>query len=212
MPDSSIEVFNERMDSILNTIRREKKICYFLGDLNICFLKNESHKLTSEFLDLIYSYGVFPLITKPTRVTKTSATLIDHILTNNFDTNARHKQGILCSSISDHFSVFHIARNAKQSANNNLLPPVLRRNINHRNTQRFVNEINQINWQDVMDLNNAQAAYTSFQLNISKVYNSCFPLRPMRKQYFNNKPWLTTALKESIKMKNKLYVIYILFQ
>ena len=28
----------------------------------------------------------------------------------------------------------------------------------------------------------------------------------MRKKYFNNKPWLTPALKDSIKNKNKLYV------
>ena len=78
MPDSSVKVFNERMESNLNVITREKKICYFMGDLNICFLKNESHKLTSDFIDIIYSYNVFPLISKPTRVTKTSATLIDH--------------------------------------------------------------------------------------------------------------------------------------
>ena len=206
MPDSPIEVFNIRMDSILNTIRREKKICYFLGDLNICFLKSESHRLTSEFIDLIYSYGVFPLISKPTRVTKTSATLIDHILTNNFDTNSHHKQGILCSSISDHYSVFHIARNTQESASENSLPLVLRRNITQRNIQRFISEIRNISWQDVMDLNDVQTAYGRFQLKISKVYDLCFPLKPMRKQYFNNKPWLTIALKESIKIKNKLYV------
>ena len=29
----------------------------------------------------------------------------------------------------------------------------------------------------------------------------------MNKPYYNNKPWLTNAMKESIKMKNKLYII-----
>ena len=33
-----------------------------------------------------------------------------------------------------------------------------------------------------------------------------FPYRKQNKPYYNNKPWLTNALKESIKTKNKLFV------
>ena len=62
--------------------------------------------------DVLYPYKVFPVITKPTRVPEISATLIDHILTNNFDINASHIQGILCSSVSDHYAIFHVAGNA----------------------------------------------------------------------------------------------------
>ena len=35
MPDSSVDVFNERMCDILNVVTKEKKICYLIGDLNI---------------------------------------------------------------------------------------------------------------------------------------------------------------------------------
>ena len=35
MPNTSIDIFNDRVASILNTITRENKLCYFLGDLNI---------------------------------------------------------------------------------------------------------------------------------------------------------------------------------
>ena len=33
-----------------------------------------------------------------------------------------------------------------------------------------------------------------------------FPYRKLNEPYYNNKPWLTNALKESIKTKNKLFV------
>ena len=89
MPNSSIDIFNDRLNDILNIIYRERKICYFLGDLNIDLLKYEEHRPTSEFLDLIYSYNVFPLISKPTRITSNTATLIDHILTNNFQYHSK---------------------------------------------------------------------------------------------------------------------------
>ena len=78
------------------------------GDLNIVFLKHSKHSLTSECLDILYSHSFFPVITKPTRITKNSATLIDHIFTNNINMDSDHVQGILCCSISDHYGIFHV--------------------------------------------------------------------------------------------------------
>ena len=154
---------------------------------------------------MIYSYSVFPLICKPTRVTKTTATLIDHILTNNFDVDSHHNQGILCSSISDHFTVFHIAGN-KMGDTGDQTSPVLQRNFNQRNINRFINEMNNVDWKPTLDANELEAAYNNFQTHVSNMYNNCFPLTRMKKRYYNNKPWLTPALKQSIKVKNKKYV------
>ena len=108
MPNTCMEIFNDRMSDIMNIVQRERKICYFLGDFN-----------------------VFPLITKPARVTRESATLIDHVLTNNFDINSKHVQGILCTSISDHYAVFYIAGNAGITSADDT--PVLKRNFSQYN-------------------------------------------------------------------------------
>ena len=122
MPDSSVEIF------------------YLTGDLNIDFLKSDTHKSTSSSIGVFYSNNVFPLIRKPTRVTDKTATLIDHILANNFDVNDSHIQGILCNPISDHYAVFHIACNTmmNDSLNDN---EVIKRNMSHRNIMRFINEL-----------------------------------------------------------------------
>ena len=48
--------------------------------------------------------GFHPLITKPTRITSYSATLIDNIFTN--DSEFRAKSGIIITDISDHPPVF----------------------------------------------------------------------------------------------------------
>ena len=145
---------------------------------------------------------IFPLITKPTRVTDKTASLIDHILTNNFDVNASHIQGILCNSISDHYAVFHIACNTmmNDSLNDN---EVIKRNMSHRKIMRFINEMKNQNWQSV--LNESETAYSKFHEIISSNFSACFPYRKMAKRYYRNKPWLSTALKESIKRKNQLH-------
>ena len=54
----------------------------------------------------MYSNGFYPLISKPTRITSHSATLIDNIFSNDLD---NHKfSGILWSDISDHLPIFQI--------------------------------------------------------------------------------------------------------
>ena len=56
MPDSSVDVFNERISDILNTVWKEHKIFHCIGDLNIDFFKYDVHKPTSANLDTIYAY------------------------------------------------------------------------------------------------------------------------------------------------------------
>ena len=51
----------------------------------------------------MYSYGIFPLIVKPTGVTEQSVTLIDHVWTNNFEILSQRKLGILLTSMSDQY-------------------------------------------------------------------------------------------------------------
>ena len=58
-----------------------------MGDFNINLLKTDTHRPTHEYLEFIYSYSMLPTIYKPTRITATTATCIDNILTNSVDVN-----------------------------------------------------------------------------------------------------------------------------
>ena len=46
---------------------------YLMGDYNVNLLNIDNHLLTSEFLEMFYSYSFLPVINKPTRVTCNSA-------------------------------------------------------------------------------------------------------------------------------------------
>ena len=54
---------------------------------------------------MVFQNGFLPLIQRPTRVTRTSATAIDHILTNRVLEN-KIQPGIIKTDISDHFPIF----------------------------------------------------------------------------------------------------------
>ena len=74
---------------------------------NLNLLNNESHEITGKFFDSMLSFMLTPLISKPTRITANSATLIDNIFTN--DSTHYLKCGLLFTDIYDHFPVFAIS-------------------------------------------------------------------------------------------------------
>ena len=170
MPDSTVDMLNQRLADISNSVQKENKLFYLLGDLNIDLFKHDVHRPTSEFFDTIYSYNVYPLITKPTRVTASSAILIDHILSNNIDVSYGHTQGILCTCMSDQFAIFHIAGNTSTAK---LSPPVslkLTRDMRRKNIDKFSNEIHKINCSNLFCINGTQGAFSTFHNMLSDVY------------------------------------------
>ena len=60
----------------------ENKVCYLMCDYNIDLFDIESHSPTNDYNDIMYSNGFIPVITRPTRVTNSSATLVESIFTN----------------------------------------------------------------------------------------------------------------------------------
>ncbi len=201
-PNTDISVFNNLIDNIMCTIRNEKKVCYLAGDYNINLLNIENHALSHEFIECMYSYSYLPLITKPTRVTADNATLIDNIFVNNMS-NMSMYQGIICTDISDHFPVFLINRNVKSVLSDT---SVCKRNYCKKNLDKFVTKLGSVDWDELLEMNDCQSAFTCFHTRFSQVYNECFPLQNLKTTYRNRKIWLTEGLRTSIKLKNKLYI------
>ena len=107
-PDTDIKEFNDYIVQCLTQTKAEKKIAYLLGDYNINLLNVDKHAPSQDFADAMFSHSFFPVITKPTRVTDQSVTLIDNIFCNNYVDNSSSLAGILYTDISDHFPVYHI--------------------------------------------------------------------------------------------------------
>ena len=103
----------------------------------------------------MYSNSMFPLITKPTRVTKDTATLIDHICINNFESDTKHVQGILRTNISDHYAVFHITGNGSKSSLWDS-ESSYGRNMCHANIVKFRDAMSTIDWREILSMSDAQ--------------------------------------------------------
>ena len=204
-PNTSIEVFNEKLNEILNQIKREDKICYMIGDYNINLLNSENHTQTGEFVYLMSIYAFIPLIVRPTRITANLATLIENIFTNNLENLNNSLNGVLITDISDHFPIFHINRICHVKE---LDVFMYKRIYNMNNKQAFMQELQEIDWCELCSASGTQESFDLFHNRLTALHNKHFPKVRIKRRYNNKKPWLTEALRISIKHKNKLYYIY----
>ena len=91
--------FNSLLD-----LSKSKNVHYILGDFNIKIHPDSCTTYADDYINLLLSHGAFPLITKPTRVTKNSATIIDHTISN--DTINVLNPGIIQADLTDHYPIF----------------------------------------------------------------------------------------------------------
>ena len=109
--------------------------------------------MSQDFADVTFPHFVFPTITKPTRVTNTSATFIDNIFYNNYVENTRSLIGTLYTDISDHFPVFHIDYFVSVP----LVGESFKKRINSMgNMKRFSSKMREMNWTCVLQNSDVQ--------------------------------------------------------
>ena len=190
------------MDRLLTIINNEKKTGYILGDFNINILKSDVHVDTCSFTDCLFSNLFLPTVTCPTRITETSATLIDNIITNASLINPLSY--ILYSDISDHLSVY-LSTDLDSPKARRSCYYYNKRNFGEANLQRFISNIQQTDW----DIDNCD--FTAFSETFTSIFDNCFPLEKysLRKNTTLRKPWMTKGPARSSAEKKTMYKTYI---
>jgi len=203
-PSGNVDSFNDALKATLNKLNHKTDCLYLMGDFNINLLNYDKHLPTSNFLDILYANSILPTTTKPTRVTKNSATLIDNIFCSVKVLESSTFGGVLVTDVSDHYPIFHINYS-------NGIPvqqdPKKVRNFCQKNIDSFVSKCRQIDWTSVTNTNDPEVSFSTLYSQLLKQFQDSFPLIDTANAYTNRKPWLTSALKNSIARKNWLYKI-----
>ena len=103
-PDSVVQSSLEEIDQQMTNFNISWSTCnlVMLGDMNIDYAKTSLYKRKLDsFLD---KFDLSQVITQPTRISNTSANLLDHTYVNNYD--RYHHQGVVDPGLSDHSLVF----------------------------------------------------------------------------------------------------------
>ena len=153
-------------------------------------LKHESHSVTAQFIESLFAFGFLPMITKPTRITAHSATLIDNIFTNN--TTVSSKSGLIISDMSDHLPIFSsvFADYLRKDSNSFTI-----RDTSEIRVNEFKHKLENTNWDFSDQANNANDPNTAYNIFIDKytgLFDKCFPFKTIKGKALNSfrKPWL----------------------
>ena len=205
-PNMSINDFQDNyLTNLLNILSRENKSTILMGDYNINLLQYDTQKDVSDFLDNMYTHSFIPYITSPTRITKTSSTLIDNIFCNEVNEGA--KSGNLTISLSDHLAQFLILPSKNSKNNKNI--DVYQRNMKNLNEEALKSDIKNIHWDNVLNTNSMDInqSFSNFYTIINNILDIHAPFKKLSKREIKlkSKPWITKGILKSIKIKNKIH-------
>jgi hypothetical protein len=124
----------------------------------------------------MFSYGLRPLISKPSRLSNYKCTLIDNIFTNEM--HVESKSGLLICDITDHLPIFAFCDYNVRHRNKELY--VEKRDIKDCNVENFVNKLENTNWCDITKEDDVNKVYDGFINTVLKLYNECCPVKKVK--------------------------------
>ena len=197
--------FVDEYNNLLSKLYKESKSKrLILGmDHNLDFLKHSTHKRTQDFIELNLDNNLIPSITRPTRITKSSATLIDNIMVSQ-GLSINSESRIIIDDISDHLpSVVKFSDLLQRMKTSKIITS---RNLTDKTLQKINKNLMRTNWPMVIT-ENVNDSFDTFHDLLLKTIDIHAPIvtRKLSNKSFRREPWLSASLLRSINTQKKLY-------
>ena len=203
-PSGSIKMFNEYFFSeIIEKFPINAKVIV-VGDIDIDLYNPLSNKSIQEFIENMWGYNYFPIITLPAKINEnnnlTKYSLIDQIW-SNFTSGRDHISGVIDNLITDHLPIFYAFCNELKYQTKY----IEFRCVTDEKVSNFINCINRLNF-ELFEIDDPDLAFTTFYNKLFSEYNSCFPIKRKKiNTNLMNEPWMTRDLRRCVKKKFKIY-------
>jgi len=204
VPNTSEQKTIDMYETIIKKIQSRKLNTIIGTDQNFDYLKIDQHKNIQDLFNIFLNNGLVPTITKPTRITSNSATLID-----NLYVSVRHNEiiqsGIICMDISDHMPIFMFV--GKSNSNNNNQPLLIKkRQLTECALQTIVNKLSNTDW-NYLNNKSVNDAYQHFSNELDNIIEHAAPIKTIKipASKVIRDPWMTSGLLKSSRTLNNLY-------
>ena len=204
VPGTNETDFLENYSILLNKIRSEHKKIIIGTDQNLDFLRIKTHSNTQKFFELNLLNNLVPTIYKPTRITHSTATLIDNIYVDVELFNCARSHIVTCD-ISDHFlCITTIADDTFSISGDNTY---VTRNINDTILHNIKGALSNTDWSFLEGLSVHEGSRVLTE-KITEVMDFYAPLKTIKKhakKCKHREPWFTVGLKKSSVKCLKMY-------
>ena len=188
------------LENFFNKMKNSNRAIFIVGDTNLNFTDYGTNIKVKNYLNLLFQKNFISVINEPTRVSRSNATIIDHINTNHFLNNNMHS-GIVTAVISDHFPIFLISKDLMLDSSNEPIH-ITKQEINYKSVAYFKTLLSIVDWKHVLNENSPNDAYNEFLRIFLSLYNEAFSKQKIKsKRKSVNSPWMTKGLLNSSKKK-----------
>ena len=204
-PNCEVSVFQASYNSLICAMKKESPKGIIIGlDHNLDFLKSDVHNQTNDFIQTNLDFGIIPTITRPTRITKNSATLIDNIMVSrNFC--GSYISDVLVDDTSDHLPTSCTLKGLVASRKE---PVVIKsRDLRPKNLKRLNDSLSKQNWGEVTKNDSPSDCMEKLHTTLTDLVEICVPEkeRKINSKKLRREPWLTPGLKISIDRNKRMY-------
>ena len=203
VPNTNQRGFLKDYKELIHNLKSTNSEVILGMDHNLDFLKSHLHENTLNFINCNLDNDLFPVITRPTCITHSTATLIDNIFLESRLTGQMTSK-ILIDDINDHLPCVTIIGNLMPSK-------ASKREITSRDIRpNRLESLNANLAESIPNLNSktdVNTQFNDFQLLLqSRIQKHCpINTRMTSKQKFRNEPWLTNGLLISSHKQKVLY-------
>ena len=204
----NLSEFLKDISPIIEQLSNESSNLIFAGDINIDLLQIPTRLKYSHYFDLLINNGLLPHISLPTRFSRRSASLIDHIFGKFNNPKQESISGILLTDISDHLPAFIVLKNIKYT--NTPSKYVYQRLCSDEALLRLQTALLNFDISALLDTSPSADPNINYHEITQSISNLCENYLPVKKVKFNkykhkSTPWITFGIIKSIKYRDKLY-------
>ena len=204
-PNTSASLFNSEYGEVLCELKKRNTKAIILGmDHNMDLLHSNTHQHTEDFLQMNLDQMLMPTITRPTHITKTSATLIDNIIVSQ-SLCTRYDSNVLIEDLSDHLPSVCVIKDANLSRK---MPITINsRDTRKQNLAALKQSLSNVKWSDLNGDDDVNLRANQLRDILVKKIDHFVPVKSHSIKYKNirREPWVSAGILYSIKYSKKLY-------
>ena len=196
-PNIPYTIFSQCIEAFIKIYSNYDHVV-LLGDTNIDMLDMDCASTKFFIENFIEPLSLKQVITKPTRITKTSKTLIDHAIV----TNSKNVLVADCADpggISDHHLIF-LAYSLKKPK----FKPytVTTRNFKRINWDAFYQDLEELPWENIFNNSDVNSKVTIFETYTNELLDKHAPFRTFRVTKTDPTPWIDDDLKTLMNFRD----------
>ena len=206
-PSGDVTRYFESLENLMSSIvHRNYRSIIISGDFNLDLLNSDNDNNCSNFSNIMFCNSFIPIITRPTRVTENSFSLIDNIFINN---PSDIHSGIIPLDLSDHYLIFLNCSNFFLTDSRSQTYSIKYRILNEENVNNLFNSVLSTDFSAVLDTIDVDLGINLLEDMLMNLYNVDCPIISKNVSYKDRiKPWIDRETKMCIRTRQRYFIMY----